>query len=121
MSELKKAPPVEKVGGDVMTTGGSTTDGDNGVTYTSGDVSRFNYHAVEAITVAQDVYVSLDGTNFIATPVYLDDMNQASKDVVFNAIPAGEFGVIRGKFKAIKVLQAGAGAASSCRVLHGVE
>jgi len=95
----------------------STTGGDNAVVYTSGDVSMFNYHVIESITTAHDVEASIDGTNFVL--VYTEDTQNVANTVMAITIPAGEFGILKGKFKKIRVLQDGAGAASSVRVLHG--
>lgn len=102
----------------IVTTSAATTGGDNAVVYTSDDVSWANYHVIESITTAHDVEASIDGTNF--TLVYTYDTANVSDAVLAITIPAGEFGILKGKFKKIRVLQDGAGAASSIRVLHGV-
>jgi len=116
-----KAPPVKLQGGRVLL-GGGTGAADNAVQYTSPDVSWANYHAIEAVTTACDVYVTLDGTNWNAKPCFLSPIHS---DPVLaadeNEVTIAEIWILRGKFANIRVLQKGAGGSSACRVLHGVE
>ena len=98
---------------------------DNAVLYTSGDVSTYNVHMIEnlaASTNNMDVFGSLDGTNFNVTPLAVELMDDVTTGggVKVVAIAPGKIGILRGKYKAIKVQQAGATDADG-RILHGVE
>ena len=106
----------------------TTTQTDNAVVYTSGDVSSYNIHVIEntSATDPVDVYISIDGTNFLASAsaVRLHDATTSGTYVV--TIPAGDVGILDGngsgiKVKKIKVLKDGATAENpSIRYAHGV-
>jgi len=107
-----------------VVTDGTAGAADNNVIYTSGDISMYDHHVIENISgaaAAVDVQVSLDGTNYNATAVavqLLDDVTTGG-GVKSLTIAQNKVGVIRGKFKGLRVLQNGAGAANA-RVAHGV-
>ena len=89
---------------------------DNDVLYTSADVSKKNYHVFHnKDTVAIDVHASLDGTNF--TSVYTQDTQASNTNITQATVPAGEIGVLRGKFRKIRVDQAAAGAIEAGNVI----
>ena len=95
----------------------------NDVLYTSADISMYNYHVIENtdVSVPLAVYVSLDGTNFNATPVaveLLDDVTTGG-GIKAVSIETLKVGVLKGKFMKIKCLQVGAGTCDG-RILHGV-
>lgn len=99
---------------------------DNVVIYKSNDVSSYNTFTVEnlAVTDPVDIYVSLDGTNFstaAASITLLDDVTTGGGIKAID-IPVGKIGVLRGKFKGIKVLRKGTtNEAQSIRYAHGWE
>ena len=105
------------------TIGGSYTAAnatDNTVVYTSGDISQFNIHTIEGVTANADVFVSLDGTTFTTNPIYLRDLYAASPDANYTpTVAANKVYMLVGKFKKIKIQNAGA-AASTVKVLHGI-
>lgn len=98
---------------------------DNAVLYTSSDVSAYNYHIIENESgVAIDVFVSVDGTNFSTAPAsveLIDDVTTGGGIRVIS-IADNKVGVLKGKFKKIRIDQAAAGsvAAGSVRGGHGV-
>ena len=100
---------------------GTAGAADNAVIYTSPDVSAYNYHTIAVTgTNAADVEVSLDGTNWIgpvAVRLHDDVTTGGGIDVV--SIPTGDFGILKGKFKNIRVLQNGATDANAYGA-HGV-
>jgi hypothetical protein len=66
---------------------------------------------------AMDVFVSGDGTNFLTTAVALVDLGSTSPaTAVIETTAQGNFG-IRGRWKAIRVLQKGATAVSSAYLI----
>ena len=83
---------------------------DNAVVYTSPDVSGYNYHTIAATgTDAVDVEVSLDNTTWIGpVSVRLGDDVTTGGGVDVVSIPTAKYGVLRGKFRSIRVLQNGA-------------
>lgn len=100
---------------------GTAGAADNAVIYQSGDVSMYNYHTIEVTgTDAADVFVSVDGTNFVGpVGVRLHDDLTTGGGIDVITIPTGDIGILRGKYKAIKVQQDGATDAN-CRGAHGV-
>ena len=98
--------------------GGGSSAADNALQYTSSDVSQYNRYMVEAITTAVDVEVSIDGTNWTTDAVFVQTLGAATSATWVNAIPAGDIGIVHGCFSKIRVRQAAAGGASSCRVMH---
>lgn len=52
-----------------------------------------------------DVYVSLDGTNYLATPLALLDMTSTTPSTMVVKTAAGGTFAFRGKFRKIKLLQ----------------
>lgn len=114
---------VDLFGGDYDNfTSADAGAADNDVLYTSGDVSKKNYHVIQnKDTVVVDVEASVDGTTF--TLVHVSDTRAAFGDSHVATIPGGEIGILRGKFKKIRVLQAAAGTIEAGNVLiaHGVE
>ena len=100
---------------------------DNGVVYESGDISVYNYHIIDnGSGEAIDVYVSVDGTNYATTAASLELIN----DVVTGGglrnidLATTETGILRGKFKKIKVLMKGDAAddieIGEVRIGHGI-
>ena len=117
---------VNIFGGDYEVHLSALGAGDNSVLYTSGDVSKKNYHIIENESgQACDIYVSVDGTNFstAATSVRLIDEVITGGGIMTIDIPDNKIGILRGKFKKIRVLMKGAGtpAAGLVRIAHGCE
>ena len=102
--------------------------GDNDVLYTSADVSAYNYHIFHNTSgEVIDIVFSVDGSTFTpdtspAAVELMDDVTTGGGIKVVD-IPAGKTGVLRGKFKNIRVLQKGVGtpAAGEIIIAHGVE
>ena len=88
---------------------GTNGAADNAVIYTSPNVSRYNYHTIKVSgTNSADVQVTLDGTNWTtAVAVELADNVTTGGGVKVLSIPTGKVGVLRGKFRGIRVLQDG--------------
>ena len=95
---------------------------DNDVVYTSPDVSAYNVHIIECTAGTVDIQVSVDGTNFNTThaAVLLHDDVTLAGGVFVVTIASGKVGILRGKYRKIKILQNGA-TASNARGGHGVE
>lgn len=87
---------------------GAAGAADNALIYTSGNVSRFNYHTIAVTgTNAADVEVTLDGTTWhVASTLLADDVTTGGGIAVIT-IPTGKLGILRGKFKQIRVRQDG--------------
>jgi alpha-L-fucosidase len=100
---------------------GSAGTNDNDVVYTSTDVSLYNYHTIECTAGTVDIQVSVDGTNYNTTQaaVLLHDDVTTGGGVFVLTIASGKIGILKGKFKNIKILQNGA-TASNARGGHGV-
>lgn len=98
---------------------GAAGTNDNDIVYTSGDVSTYNTHYIECTAGTVDIQVSLDGTNFNNTQaaVLLHDDVTTGGGVKILTIASGKVGILKGKFKKIKVLQNGA-TASNARIAH---
>lgn len=90
---------------------GAAGAADNAEIYVSGDVSMYNYHTIFNNDNDEnvDVHVSLDGTNFFG-PVAVNILDEVGDALPEIAIAFGKAGVLKGKFKAIKILQVTAGA-----------
>ena len=90
-------------------TGGAQTD--NTVIYTSADISIYNQHVIEntSATDPVDVYVSLDGTNYLAlaSSVLLHDDVTTGGGIKVVTIPAGKAGILDGVYSTIQVLKDG--------------
>ena len=115
---------VNKSGGDYSNGGASAAGAaDNAVLYTSPDVSKYNYHIIENESGATvDVFVSVDGTNYstaAASVVLVDDVTTGGGIAVIE-IANDKIGILRGKFRKIRVIQKGAGTATAggVRVAH---
>lgn len=94
---------------------------DNDVVYTSTDVSLYDIHVIECTAGTVDIQVTVDGTNYNTTQaaVMLHDDITTGGGVRILTIASGKIGILRGKYKGIKVLQNGA-TASNARGGHGV-
>jgi len=95
---------------------GSAGTNDNDVVYTSGDISMYNTHYIEATAGTIDVDVSLDGTNWIAAVAGRSLVATASTTHVVEAA-SGVALEIKGKFKKLRINQKGA-TASNARGAH---
>lgn len=88
---------------------GAAGSNDNDLIYTSGDVSRFNYHTIAVTgTDAADVEVTVDGTTWHVVATLLADDVVTGGGIAVITVPTGKLGVLRGKFKQIRVRQDGA-------------
>ena len=118
---------VNNMGGDLVILGTSTAGAaDNAVLYTSPDVSKFNYHIIDNRSgESVDVWVSIDGTNYSQTAAsvrLIDDVTTGDGVNVID-IATTKTGILRGKFRNVRILQKGAGnpAAGEIVIAHGVE
>lgn len=106
---------------------GAAGAADNDALYISGDVSAYSYHLIENRSgVAIDVHVTSDGTFNASQPaaaVLLTDDVTTGGGVKVVSIAANKSGILRGKFKKIRIDQAAAGSISAGAVVgfHGVE
>jgi len=88
---------------------GAAGAADNALIYTSGNVSRFNYHSIAVTgTDPADVEVTLDGTTWHVVSTLLVDDVTTGGGVNVITIPTGNIGILKGKFKGIRVRQDGA-------------
>lgn len=71
----------------------------------SADTLNYDTWILGSTGGAMDVYVSIDGTNYLATPVSLLDMTSTTPSTMVVKTTAGGAFAFRGKFKKIKVLQ----------------
>lgn len=88
------------------------------ILYTSSDISGFNTFSVEALTGTVIVEVSVDGTNYNATPLAILLHNATASTTLSASITVGLIGTFKGKFKSFRVKQSGATAATA-RGSHG--
>lgn len=102
--EFKATPYINN-----SATGGAQTD--NTIVYTSSDISIYNQHVIEntSATDPVDVYVSLDGTNYLAlaASVSLHDDVTTGGGIKVVTIPAGKAGILEGVYSTIQVLKDG--------------
>lgn len=118
---------INSSGGDLVILGTSSAGAaDNAVLYTSPDVSKFNYHIIDNRSgETVDVFVSVDGTNYSTTAASLELINDVTAGGPTKNIDLAttETGILRGKFRNIRIDQKGAGtpAAGEIVVAHGVE
>lgn len=92
---------------------GAVGTNDNDTVYTSPDISMYDTHYIEGTAGTVDVQVSVDGTNFNTTPAVVQ-LHDATASATYSAtIASGKLGILRGKYKAIKILQNGATAANA--------
>ncbi len=85
--------------------------------YLSGDVSTFDYHAIEAITADAKVEKTLDGTNWtqIALEIESDVVAGQPKSLT---IADTEVGIYRGKCLNLRV-RPNAATSTNARITHG--
>lgn len=101
----------------IYRTGSGTNDND--VVFETGDVSRYRTFTLHSANGAMDVNVSLDGTNYSATVVYLKDLSSASLTTTVALTAAGKVYQLEGCFSKIKVLQNGATAVTTATLVCG--
>jgi hypothetical protein len=91
-----------------------TGTGDNTVLFTSGDLSSYNVHMIQASAGVVDVEVSLDGTTYTpAAGIALEDMGSVAPTTrVLVTVSTGVY-MLRGKYKSIRLVQNGATAATA--------
>jgi hypothetical protein len=118
---------TNNAGGDLVILGTSVAGAaDNAVLYTSPDVSKFNYHIIDNRSgETVDIWVSVDGTNYAQTAAsvrLIDDVTTGDGVNVID-IATTKTGILRGKFRNVRVIQKGAGspAAGEIVIAHGCE
>ena len=118
---------TNNAGGDLVILGTSVAGAaDNAVLYTSPDVSKFNYHIIDNRSgESVDIWVSVDGTNYAQTAAsvrLIDDVTTGDGVNVID-IATTKTGILRGKFRNVRVIQKGAGspAAGEIVIAHGCE
>lgn len=88
---------------------GAAGSSDNDLIYTSGNVSRFNYHTIAVTgTNSADVEVTVDGSTWHVAATLLADDVTTGGGVVVITVPTGKLAILKGKFKQIRVRQDGA-------------
>lgn len=103
---------AEQSYGSMFTRYYGSASADNGVLFTSGDLSRFDACVLMSTTGSVDVYASLDGTNYATTALSLEDKGATSLDPVLQTSALRVYGFV-GKFLSVRVLQVGATAAAA--------
>jgi hypothetical protein len=107
---------VEVAADPVVLATGTQGTNDNDVVYTSGDISGFRKHYIEATAGTIDVDVSIDGTNWITAVAGVSLVTTTPATRVVEAA-SGVCIVIEGVFEKLRVNQKGA-TASNARILH---
>lgn len=92
---------------------GAAGTNDNDIIYTSPDVSAFNEIAIECIAGTVDLEVSLDGTNFNATPPAVLLADATAVGTYSLTIANGKIGILRMHVKKFRIRQNGATAANA--------
>jgi hypothetical protein len=85
----------------------NTSTEDNEVVIQTDDVSQFDTFMLMSVTGTVDVYPSIDGTNYATAALSLQDMGATTSDPVVVTAAARVYG-FRGKFRKLRVLEAGA-------------
>ena len=99
---------------------GTAGAADNAVIYTSPNVTRFNYHAISVTgTNDADIEATLDGTTWQLVATTLQDDVTTGGGIKVITIATGSIGVLKGKFKQIRVLQDGVTDADATGI-HGI-
>ena len=98
---------------------GAAGTNDNDIIYTSEDISTFNEITIEATAGTVDIEVSLDGTNYNATPVAVLLADATAVGTYNLTITAGKIGILRMHVKKFRIRQNGA-VASNARGLIGM-
>lgn len=88
---------------------------DNDVVIQTDGVTEFDTFQLVSSTGAVDVFVSVDGTNYVTSALSLADLGATTNDPVLVTSASRTYG-FRGKYSAIRVLQNGATAANACLV-----
>lgn len=104
--------PVVQVGGYSVITGQVAGVSDNDLCYTSGDVSDFAVTVIEAVTGTVDLEVTLDGTYWNTTPPAVLLHDATASGTYSTTIAAGKIGILKGRYKGVRVRQNGATAAT---------
>lgn len=102
--------------GNVMVYVGVTGVNDNDVLIETADVSRYATFGLASTAGVMDVYVSIDGTNFLAGAISIWDMTGDGSVAVVETV-AGALCQLRAKVMKIRVLQKGATAVENPRLL----
>ena len=94
-----------------------TGTGDNTVLFTSGDLSSYNIHMIQASAGLVDAEVSLDGTTYSpAASIALEDMSSIAPTTRVLVTASTNVYMLRGKYKNIRLVQNGATAATAVLV-----
>lgn len=103
----------------IATYGPLASNADNAVVFTlTGNGQEFDTYQIGSTAGAMDVFASGDGTNFLTTPLTLIDMcatTSLATTVIETA--ANRHYLLKGRFKAIQVLQKGATAVENAYVI----
>ena len=97
----------------------NATNTDDLVLYTSSDVSMYNCHEFHVTAGSISVQGSLDGTNFSADLALIDCESTTPTTRVKTSTGTTMYR-LDGKFKKVRVLQNGVGAAANARIIHSV-
>jgi hypothetical protein len=97
----------------------NATNTDNLVIYTSGDVSMYNCTQIYVTTGSVSVQASLDGTTYTGDLALIDLQSTTPATRVLTTSGTNSYR-LDGKWKSIKVLQNGVGAAANATIVHSV-
>lgn len=97
---------IARSGGDSVIYTGSCTD-DNEVLIQTGDTLNFDACMVMSTTGVVDVFISLDGTNYITAPLSLADYGAVDTNPVLVTVALRLYGFVS-KFWKIRITQNGA-------------
>lgn len=93
----------------IATYSNAGTNADNAVVFTiTGNGQEYDTYYLGSTAGAMDVNVSGDGTNFLSTVVTLVDLCSTTPATTVIETAANRIYMLRGRFKAIQVLQKGA-------------
>lgn len=106
----------------LQTTGAGVDDNDiviTAVDSASTDLLNYDSFMLMSTAGAMDVFVSLDGTNYITAPLSLTDLGATATTPVIVTAANRMYG-FRGKFKGVIVRQNGATAVENASLVAGV-
>lgn len=106
------ARAAEESYGNFATRYYGSASADNALLFTTGDLIRFDGCMVMSPDGAVDVEGTLDGTNWTVAPLSMQDLGATSVDPVLVTV-ADRMYFVPGKYRFLRVRQAGATAASA--------
>lgn len=92
----------------VFKTGGVGTNDNDEVFEIEANAEDYDTWLLGSTAGAMDVFVSLDGTNYLSTAITLVDLNSTAPSATVAVTAANRTYGLKGRFKKIRVLQNGA-------------